>query len=50
MLTYNVIATVVELVDAESPEAAKQELARRLRTSGFEVYEGAPADAFESER
>lgn len=44
---FNVKATAVHLVWAESPEAAIAELASMLRAAGFEVLPG--GDAFVSE-
>ena len=49
MSTYNVLAAVVELVDAPSEAEAIMELERRLRAAGFEPYDGRPTTAFESE-
>lgn len=49
MPTYNVLAAVVELIDAESEDAAKRQLIRMLSAAGFEVYDGQPVDAFESD-
>jgi hypothetical protein len=51
---YNVIAPVVDLVRADSPDQARANLAARLRTPGFEVYESPSEDSvdltvFESE-
>jgi hypothetical protein len=52
MSVYNVAATVVSLIDADSPETAIQELRTRLENAGFVVFdtegECAP-NAFESE-
>lgn len=38
---YIVIAPVVDLVRADSPDQARVNLATRLRTAGFEVYDSA---------
>ena len=50
MTLYNVRQEVVELVEAESPEAAIRELRRRLLLVGFEPFiDVGTSDAFESE-
>lgn len=38
-MIYNVAVKVVELVEADSPEAATAVLVRRLTGRGFEVYD-----------
>lgn len=48
-MIYNVLAGVVALIDADDESAAKGELGRRLRAAGFDVYDGQPLDAFESD-
>lgn len=48
MRKFNVLVGVVELIDAESAEAAVAELRTRLSRAGFEPYEES-GDAFESE-
>lgn len=45
---YNVAVEVVDLIEAESGEAAIATLTRRLRAADFEVLETS-GDAFESE-
>lgn len=37
MTLYNVAAMVVEVIEANTPEAAQRELDRRLRAARFEV-------------
>lgn len=53
MTTYNVLAGVCELVNANSPNEARLILDKRLRAAGFQAYdlEGASLDelAYESE-
>lgn len=49
MTIYNVRVSVVELVEASTPEAALNAFVARLREAGFSSYEGDPGDAFESE-
>lgn len=53
VVTWNVRATVVELIEASSVEEAMRELSRRLDRAGFSIYEdpGGPndLDAFQSE-
>lgn len=49
MTTFNVLAAVVELVDAPDEETAKSLLRQRLTLAGFDLYEGQPLDAFESD-
>jgi len=49
MKMWNVKIPVVRLEHAESAEAAIAKLRRRLNAAGFDVYDGEPADAFESE-
>lgn len=40
MTVYNVLAAVVELVEADSPADARQQVAAALRGAGFEPYDG----------
>jgi hypothetical protein len=47
MTIYNVLASVVELIKADSAEESIIELQRRLRVAGFNTYD--PGNAFESE-
>ena len=47
MTVYNVTQAVVELVEADSAEAAVVALQSRLDRAGFNIYEN--GDAFESE-
>ena len=49
-ITWNVAATVVDLIEATTADTAIGILVTRLREAGFELYEGTPPDAFESER
>lgn len=55
MTRYNVLAGVVEVIEADSPEAARAELDRRLRAADFGTYDLSNAEtglrnlAFESE-
>lgn len=41
MPTYNVLAAVVELIDADDEEAAHRILTKRLIAAGFDPYEDA---------
>jgi hypothetical protein len=49
MATFNVQVSVGELVNADTAEQAIQRLTAALSAAGFAVYEGSPADAFESQ-
>lgn len=49
MTTYNVLLPIVELIEAENATQAIQTLTARVKAAGFEIYEGGPIDAFESE-
>lgn len=51
MALYNVAVAVVELVEADSQEAAIRRMVRRLENDGYHLYEGevSSPDAFESE-
>lgn len=49
MKIFNTSVPVVALVPAESDEQAIKILIDRLRDAGFDVYDGGPFDAFESE-
>lgn len=52
MTIYNVAHSVVDLIEADTPEAAVAELSRRLSAAGFEPYPEYPEDlrqAFVSE-
>ncbi|SEC65397.1 Uncharacterised protein (plasmid) [Tsukamurella tyrosinosolvens] len=44
MTVYNVRASVIEDIEANTAEAAVAEFLRRLRAAKFEVYEDAPYD------
>lgn len=44
MTIYNVSHVVVDLIDADTPEAAVAELSRRLSAAGFEPYPWAEGD------
>lgn len=46
--TWNVAATVVDLIDAEDGPAAIERLRARLHAAGFDMLEGS-GDAFESD-
>ena len=46
---WNAKVPVVALVHADSAPGAVAELARQLRAADFDVYEGEPGHAFESE-
>jgi hypothetical protein len=48
MATYNVKISVVELIEADSPQAAIDAFYDRLSAARFEVLEGS-GDAFESD-
>lgn len=47
--TWNVLVPVVDLVAAGTREEAISILESKLRAAGFDPYEGAASDAFESE-
>lgn len=49
MPAYNVLAAVVELIDADTESEAKDIFRHRLENAGFDVYDDQPIDAFESE-
>ena len=49
MPLFNVKLPVVALVGAGSPEEAIIAFRQKLEAAGFGVYDGEPADAFESE-
>lgn len=49
MPTYNVLAAVVELIDASTEAEAKTQLEQRLTKDGYSIYTDLPTDAFESE-
>ncbi|MEN3225174.1 MULTISPECIES: hypothetical protein [Mycobacteriaceae] len=49
MALFNVLSSVVELIEAPTAEAAIADLNTRLRKAGFELYDGQPSNAFESE-
>ena len=40
MKTYNVLYAVVDIIEAEDEEEAVDKLRAKLRTAGFEPYEG----------
>jgi hypothetical protein len=46
---FNVRLPVVALVGAGGPEEAILAFRQKLEAAGFDVYDGEPADAFESE-
>lgn len=49
MTLWNVLVPVVELVEANTRDTAIDELKARLRSYGFDPYEGEGTDAFRSE-
>ena len=49
MTTWNVLVGVVTLETADTREEAVAQVIRKLGAAGFSVYEGQPADAFESD-
>jgi hypothetical protein len=49
MAIYNVLAAVVDLIEADSEAEACAKLEQRLLAAGFEPYDGQPTTAFESE-
>jgi hypothetical protein len=49
MKTWNVLAGVVTLVQAQTREEAIAVFEEALRSAGFDVYSGQETDAFESE-
>lgn len=46
---WNVLIAVVDLIPAKTGQEAIATLHAQLTAAGFDVYEGQPADAFESE-
>ena len=48
MAIYNTAVTVVDLIEADSPEDAMRILRQRVIAQGFDILDGS-ADAFESE-
>lgn len=49
MMTFNVRASTVELITADSPEEAESILRAKLRAAGFEPFEADEFITFESE-
>lgn len=54
MVLYNVAAAVVDLIEADDAEDAKDRLRTKIQAAGLDIYEGtidSPTgiDAFESE-
>lgn len=48
-MIWNVLVSVVDLIDAETEKEAIGTLRSKLSAAGFEPYEGDPGDAFLSE-
>ena len=49
MSTWNVARTVVDLIDADTPEQAEAIIDARLRAAGFDLYDAEQPATFESE-
>lgn len=49
MTAWNVRRSVVDIIEADTPEQAERELRNRLTAAGFDPYEDDDYDTYESD-